>query len=320
MKNEPHSTLAARSAGPLLLTLLAGILWGTGGLTGMLLTEAAGTGAVVNASIRLLGGGLLVTAAMAATGTLSRMRQDKAAWKRLTIIGLSSAGFQTAYFSAVALTSVTLATLVTIGLCPVLVTAVSAVRAGTRPEPITILTTAVAIFGLILLVGFPGESYGGAVILAFALCFVSACGFTVITLVTAIPMPGLPSYAAAGPAFVIGGFALIPVAFVVSAFDGKSVLTQFGGIDGWKAIGLAVLFALFPTALAYVAYFRGLEGTPATAAALSALLEPLTAAVLSALILGERMGPVAIVGAVVIGAAVGIRAVHAGRAARPIPL
>jgi len=303
----------ASGRGPLLLTLAAGILWGTGGLTGSLLTETAGTGAVTNGAIRLLGGGLLVTALMAVTGSLARIRWDAATRRRIVIIGLASAGFQTAYFCAVALTSVSLATLVTIGLCPVLVTVVSAIRDRRRPDPITVVTTGVAVLGLILLIGFPGESYGLGVLLAFGLCFLSACGFTVITLVSARPIPGLPSMVAAGPAFVLGGLALIPVVAVVSAVDGSSLGAQVSGIDDWKAIGLVLAFALFPTALAYSAYFRGLEGTAPTAAALSALLEPLTATVLAAVILHERMGALAIVGACVIGAAVAVRAVHAGR-------
>ncbi|RIJ77528.1 EamA/RhaT family transporter [Nakamurella silvestris] len=309
----PGAGRGAASSGPLLLTLLAGILWGTGGLTGSLLSEHAGTGAVTNGAIRLLGGGLIVTAVMAVTGMLSDIRWDRTIRRRLLVIGLASAGFQTAYFCAVALTSVSLATLVTIGLCPVLVTIASAIRDRRRPEPITVVTTSVAVGGLILLIGFPGENYGLAALLAFGLCFLSACGFTVITLVTATPLPGLPSMAAAGPAFVIGGLVLIPVVAIVSAIDGSSLGAQVSGIDDWKSILLVLAFALIPTALAYTAYFRGVEGTAPTAAALSALLEPLTATVLAALILHERMGTLAICGAVVIGAAVAVRAIHSGR-------
>jgi len=60
-----------------------------------------------------------------------------------------------------------------------------------------------------------------------------------------------------------------------------------------------------PTALAYAASFRGLHRAvaPGTAAVL-ALLEPLTAAVLAAAVLGERLGALGITGALVLAVAV----------------
>ena len=69
--------------------------------------------------------------------------------------------------------------------------------------------------------------------------------------------------------------------------------------------GLLALFAVLPTALAYTAYFRGLAAgaSPGTGTVL-ALLEPLTAAVLAAVVLGERLGVAGALGALLLGAAV----------------
>ncbi len=59
----------------------------------------------------------------------------------------------------------------------------------------------------------------------------------------------------------------------------------------FAGVGLLALFAVLPTALAYTAYFRGLgAGTSPGTGAVLALLEPLTAAVLAAAVLGERLG------------------------------
>jgi len=62
---------------------------------------------------------------------------------------------------------------------------------------------------------------------------------------------------------------------------------------------------VLPTALAYTAYFRGLGAatSPGTGAVL-ALLEPLTAAVLAAVVLGERLEPAGMVGAALLTVAV----------------
>ena len=59
-----------------------------------------------------------------------------------------------------------------------------------------------------------------------------------------------------------------------------------------------------PTATAYALYFRGLRSVGASVAALVALLEPLTAAVLGAVVLDERLGVAGVAGAVLVAAAV----------------
>ena len=55
--------------------------------------------------------------------------------------------------------------------------------------------------------------------------------------------------------------------------------------------------ALGPTAMGYAAYFRGLRTAPAGTASLMALLEPLIGAALAALVLGDRLSPLGLVGA-----------------------
>lgn len=63
-----------------------------------------------------------------------------------------------------------------------------------------------------------------------------------------------------------------------------------------SSLMLVVYLGLVPTALAYVLVFGGLRTVQPGPAALLALLEPLTAAVLGALLLGDRLGPVGITG------------------------
>ena len=79
------------------------------------------------------------------------------------------------------------------------------------------------------------------------------------------------------------------------------------------ACGLLLALGLAPTAVAYVLYYRGLRFQPASTAALLSLLEPLTAAVLAAIFLGERLSVTGIIGAVILLAAVA-RAAVAGPA------
>ncbi|MGC1569034.1 MAG: EamA family transporter, partial [Trebonia sp.] len=65
-----------------------------------------------------------------------------------------------------------------------------------------------------------------------------------------------------------------------------------------------------PTAAAYTLYFRGLRGAPAGTAALIALLEPLTATLLAALLLGDRLSLPGMAGAALLLAAVAATALR----------
>jgi DME family drug/metabolite transporter len=63
------------------------------------------------------------------------------------------------------------------------------------------------------------------------------------------------------------------------------------------SVGLLLFFSWVPTALAYGLFFTGLRGVSASSAAVVAVLEPVTATVLGALVLGERLSPAGAVGA-----------------------
>src|SRR5256885_14703204 len=105
-----------RTGAGLPFLVLSGILWGTGGLTGTLLRHAPGLSPVAVAAYRLSVGGALIVLFLIVTGR--RLPRGRAAWTRIGVIGVLAAGFQASYFGAVALTSVSLATLVTIGGSP----------------------------------------------------------------------------------------------------------------------------------------------------------------------------------------------------------
>jgi drug/metabolite transporter, DME family len=120
--------------------------------------------------------------------------------------------------------------------------------------------------------------------------------FATMTLVGAVAVPGLDAMVATGASFLVGGLLLaVPAALL----GGPAFPTTLAGA------GLLTLFAVVPTALAYTAYFRGLAaGTSPGTGAVLALLEPLTAAILAAVVLGERLGVAGIIGALLLGAAV----------------
>jgi DME family drug/metabolite transporter len=282
------------SAAPLLCLVLAGLLWGTGGLTGTLLSRSAGLSPISVAALRLLVGGALIVALRVVPGR--RWPAGRAAWTRIAMTGLLAATFQSAYFSAVSLTSVSLATLVTIGATPVIVLVAELLLGRRRLDRSGVTRTALALAGLGLLVGVPAGGYGSVAVLeSTAMALLASAGFAALTLTGATPVPGLGEDTVTGLGFTMGGLIVIPIA----AVTGGLAFRPTGAALGWLAA-----LAAGPTALAYTLYFRGLRGASASTGALLSLLEPLTATVLSVAFLGNRLSPTGIAGAVLLAAAV----------------
>ena len=285
-------TFTSRPSAGLLYLVISGLLWGTGGLTGSLLGRVAGLSAIAVAACRLTAGGVLIVCYL--TATRRTWPSGRAAWVRITVIGLLAAIYQSCYFTAVSLTSVPLATLITIGAAPVLVLAAERVtrRPGGR---LAVLTTGLAVTGLGLLVGLPSGFRETAVLASAGMAVLAAAGFAAVTLVSTRTVAGLDDLTVTGFGFTLGGLLLMPLAELA------------GGIafrPGLSAIGLLVALGTGPTAVAYTLYFRGLRTVAASTAARLALLEPLTGAILAALLLGERLSATGIAGAAIIGAAV----------------
>ena len=291
---SPESLGRRPRSAPVRCLALAGLLWGTGGLTGSLLGSAAGLSPLWVAALRLLAGGALIVAFRVVPAR--RWPSGRAAWTRIAVTGLLAATFQGAYFSSVALTSVSLATLVTIGATPVIVLVAELLLGRRRLDRSGVIRTVLALAGLGLLVGLPAGGYGpDAVLEGASMALLASAGFAALTLTGATPVPGLGDEAVTGLGFTAGGLLLLPLAAVTGGLAFHPTLAALG----WLAA-----LAAGPTALAYTLYFRGLRGAPASTGALLSLLEPLTATVLSVAFLGNRLGPAGIAGAVLLAAAV----------------
>jgi drug/metabolite transporter, DME family len=284
-----------------LCLVLSGLLWGTGGVIGTLFGRAAGLSAMPVAAYRLLAGGGLMVAFLTLTGR--RWPAGRAAWTRIAVNGLLSALFQGCYFASISLTSVTLATLVTIGGTPVIVAIAEQARGRHTLGRAGVITIAMALAGLGLLAGLPGGGFSETAVLASTgMALLSAAGFAAVTLLGTSPVTGLDELALNGFGFSLGGLVLLPLA------------AAFGGGLGFRpslaSAGLLAAFGIGPTAAAYTLYFRGLRKASASTAALLSLIEPLAAAVLAAAVLGDRLSPAGIAGAVLLLAAV-VRTVRA---------
>lgn len=294
-----------------LSVITAGVLWGTGGLSGALFGRLADLHPMAVATLRLAGGGLSVMLLLALTGRLGAMRAaGRPGVTRVLAVGLLVASYQACYFVAVSLTSLGVATLITLGSAPVLVLAAEAAGHRRLPGPRQLLAVGLAVVGLLLLVGLPGVGGGaGGLLSGTLLALVSAAGFALLTLLGRRPVAGLDELTTIGAGFASGAVMLGVVTLP---------WTGLGFTPSVTSAGLLCFLALVPTAVAYSLYFTGLRGVPASSASVVAVLEPLTATVLGVLVLGEHLNLAGSVGAgllcaATLAAGVGARPVRSGR-------
>lgn len=291
---SPTAVRTPRSGTALLV--LAGLLWGTGGLAGSFLASRAGLHPVAVAAYRLLTGGALITLFAAVTGRLRSVPRTRTAAVRVAGSGLLLALFQTAYFAAVEATSVGLATLTTMVAIPVLITACSAVIDRRPPTPRVTGAVLIAVAGLVLLLGSPAGADGSR-IAGTGLALLSAAGFTALTLDRRAPLPGLDQVAATGLGFLAGGMLLLPVGLAA----GMALPPRA------DAVSALIFLGLVPTAIAYTGYFAGLRRTGPAAAIIAILLEPLTATLLAVFLHHERLDGLQTLGALLVLVSIGIQ-------------
>lgn len=290
------SSVAAPARGRSSFALVvAGVLWGTGGLSGGFLASAAHLHALPVATYRLLLGGACTVVFVVLSGR--RPQWTKAALGRLLAAGALLAQFQACYFGALALTSVSVATMITIGSVPVFVALATAVRHRRRPGPTTLVAVAAAVAGLVLLTWSPeGISQGTQLLTGVGLALAAGAGFAVLTLVTRRPVAGLDAFCTTAFGLLLGGLLLLPFGLA----SGMTLPLRPG------VLAVALYLGLVPTGLAYAAYFLGLRTAAPVVAALCVLLEPLTAAVLSAVLLHQRLSATGWAGAALLLTALGV--------------
>lgn len=291
------------------LLVLAGALWGTGGPAAAVLQSDHGLTSMSAAVYRLLIAGVVITLVLLLMGRLRRMVWSRPLVGRLALNGVLHALFQLLYFGSLALIPVGLATLVKIGSVPVFITVGVCLLARRRPTVALMIPVVLAVVGLALLAGFPSTDAPPAQLAAGLACALGAgLAFSVMGLANRRPVEGLDALSNAGLGMLLGSLLLLPFGL---AF-GMAVPLEA------QALGLLLFLGLIPTVLAYLAYFMGLRTASDTGVAVGTIAEPLTAALLSAALLGEQMTALGLVGAVILVASMGaepvIRRMRARRA------
>jgi DME family drug/metabolite transporter len=289
---QPRPALISPARG-FLLVLLAALCWGTSGISGDVVADRTGLDPLDIAWHRMAIGAAVLLAVHLVRG---RHRGERAPLTpglrgRLLAVGAGLAVYQSAYFAAVATAGVSIATLVSLGLAPLVVAIGSTLLGHGRPDRATALALAVALAGLVLLVGVSAGGDDGEAVLLGALSAVGcALAYAGVVLLSARVPDGVPTTTVG---FAAGAVLLTPVALTA----GLDLTTDA------LALALLIYLGLVPTALAYGLFFTGVRAVPAAVASIVTLLEPLTATALAAAVLGERLAPTALAGgALMLGA------------------
>ncbi|HWS37424.1 MAG TPA: EamA family transporter [Actinoplanes sp.] len=134
----------------LLQVSITGILWGTTGVVVQVVAERTGLGALAIGFYRLA----FAAVVLLAVGFPARRRivaAFRAAPVGVVATGVGLASYQALYFLAVRLGGVSIATVVSLGVAPVLLSAWESLRERRRPGTPMIIAAAAAIIGLMLI-------------------------------------------------------------------------------------------------------------------------------------------------------------------------
>ncbi len=259
--------------------LAAGVLWGTTG-TAQAFAPSGATPLGIGAVRLLVGGTALLLLA------LLRRQLRPHGWPWLpTVTGIAGiALYQICFFAAVARTGVAVGTVVAIGSAPMLAGLLGLLLLGERPSRRWLLATLLAVAGCMLLAGGSGDVQidGLGIVLALG----AGAAYALYTIAGRELLRVQPPDAVTAVIFFGGALLLAPVLPFVN----------LGWLAEPRGLLVALQLGLVATALAYVLYIRALISVPTATAVTLALMEPLTAATLGVLVLGERLTAVALAG------------------------
>ncbi len=269
----------------MLAVLFAATVWGT---TGTAATFAPEVGAAaIGAAAMGLGG--LLQALRAGRGIL-RALPDLARYRLLLVLGgLAVAVYPLAFYGSMRLAGVTIGTVVTIGSAPLLSALIERIFDRTRLSARWLAGALTGVAGILLLCLAEGAADGGgpgagdAVIAGIGLGLIGGFTYALYSWTArGLMLRGIRSSVAMGATFGIGGLLLMPVL----AMTGAPFLTSWGN----AAVG--IYMALVPMFLGYVCFGLGLARIPASLATTISLIEPVVAAILAILVVGESLPPV----------------------------
>lgn len=255
-----------------LLVLFGAVLWGTTGTAQTFIPQTIHP-LVVGASRLAVGGFTLLFILL----VMRKINFRNWPWKATISAAISMAVFQYLFFSSVRLTGVAIGTVVTIGSAPVFSGLIEWILVKRRPTRVWLSATILAIIGCALL--FLNKE--GVVVNPIGVAMSLGAGslFAVYALVNKEVLDYVPAVPAVAVIFSMSAVILFPFLFL---FETEGLLTGRG-------IGVVLYLGIATTSIAYILFSTGLKHIPSSSAVTLSLAEPLTAALLSVIVVGEQL-------------------------------
>lgn len=255
-----------------LFVLVGAILWGTTGTAQTFMPQTVhplGVGAT-----RLAVGGFSLLLVLLVMRKISFRNWP---WKPTIYAAIAMALFQYFFFTSVRLTGVAIGTVVTIGSAPVFSGVIEWIIVKRRPTMVWVMATAMAIIGCSLL--FLNKD--GVVVnpIGVGMSLVAGSLFALYTLVNKEVLEKVAPTPAVAVIFSLSALMLMPFLFVV----------ETSGLWTWNGLFVVLFLGWATTTIAYILFSIGLQHIPSSSAVTLSLAEPLTAALLSVAIVGERL-------------------------------
>lgn len=264
---------------PYFLVLSAAVLWGTTGTAQTFLPQSAQP--LTIGAIRLALGGFSLLLIM-----IIMKKIEFRTWPyRATIVAaLCMALFQPLFFTSVRVTGIAIGTVVAIGSAPIFSGLIEWLILKTKPSRAWTMATALAVVGCSLL--FLNKDALTVNPLGVSLSLIAGFVFAIYTIVSKEIVNKVDAIPAVAMTFSFSAIMLLPFLFV---FNSSWILEPSNS--------LTILYLGFmTTSVAYILYLSGLQKVPSSSAVTLSLGEPLTAAILSVIIVGEVLSPVSWIG------------------------
>lgn len=292
-RRSTRTRLGARAG--LVQITVAGVLWGTTGVAVQLVRAATGLSPVSIGCYRLAIAAvtLLLVSAARLGPLLTALRLMPGP---VVLVGAGLGAYQALYFLAVTTAGVSVATVVSLGLAPVLTAGWEAGRARRLPGPGTTAPLVAGVVGLVLITVSTAQPTAAAPrpLLGLLAAVGSGLGYAAATVLSRHVAQRIDARNLTTLSTVVGAVTLAPLALV----NGMAVPVQA------VPVALLAYLGLVTTAVAYGLFYAGLRTTSGSAAAVLTLLEPLTAAVLAVAVLSEPLPRPAVAGGVLLLGAV----------------
>lgn len=284
----------------------AGVLWGTGGLVVALLHGCSGLGGVTASAWRMiLAAGAVLLFAVLTQRWHSVMTTFRAYPLPIVAVGMGTAVYQALYFVSVLLVGVSVSTVVSLGLAPLLAAAWEHATGRTRPTVREVVVLTAALVGLVLVSLNAGNVSSTAAAepgLGLCLAVVAGATYAGTTLLGHTLAARVDAIALNACATTVGAVSLAPF-LVLAAMTGETVLPT-----DVKSLVLLAYLGVASMALAYGLLYLGLRTVTGSAATVATLLEPVSAALLAALFLNETLTWATLLGgALILAGVAGLR-------------